>query len=157
MRDLVTKYFRGAYKDAASIITKQTERKVSNRSIQAWLIDSDKPSGRRCPTWALKALEDYVASREDEIREHQNRRDHLLLESGSDWAWHDEMLDGTPVEAATNQIEYDKKRKREWEQCNICGLAHKLYELEKKYDEFLVSVSNTVHNLAFNHSTRLFS
>jgi len=44
-------------KQAAELIADQTMRPCSLRTVQAWLADSDKPSARPCPDWAIFALE----------------------------------------------------------------------------------------------------
>lgn len=41
---------------AAELIAQETKRPCSVRSVRAWLADSDKPSARTCPEWAVDAL-----------------------------------------------------------------------------------------------------
>jgi len=44
-------------KMAADIISDETKKIVSQRTIRAWLTPEDKPSSRPCPDWAVFALE----------------------------------------------------------------------------------------------------
>lgn len=41
----------------AEILTAQTKRPCSRRTVQAWLSEPDKPSARSCPDWAVELLE----------------------------------------------------------------------------------------------------
>ncbi|RRS01184.1 hypothetical protein EIP75_21655 [Aquabacterium soli] len=41
---------------SAEVISKITLRPCSVRTVRAWLADSDKPSSRPCPDWAVSAL-----------------------------------------------------------------------------------------------------
>lgn len=41
---------------SAELIATQTQRPCSARTVRSWLNDSDKPSSRPCPDWAIEAL-----------------------------------------------------------------------------------------------------
>ena len=43
--------------DVARILTEQTMRPCSRRTVQAWLSEPGKPSSRPCPEWAVTILE----------------------------------------------------------------------------------------------------
>jgi hypothetical protein len=45
---------------AADMITEQTSRPCSVRSVRSWLNDPAKPSWRPCPDWAVLALETRI-------------------------------------------------------------------------------------------------
>ena len=45
--------------DVARVLTKQTKRPVSRRSVQSWLTLPDNPSYRPVPKWALLILAAY--------------------------------------------------------------------------------------------------
>ena len=42
---------------AAQFIAEQTMRPCSVRAVRTWLADSELPSARGCPDWAVLALE----------------------------------------------------------------------------------------------------
>jgi hypothetical protein len=44
------------HEEAAKIITEETGRKCSSRTVRAWLIDPSSPSSRACPAWAITEL-----------------------------------------------------------------------------------------------------
>ena len=43
--------------DVARILSEQTMRPCSRRTVQAWLSEPEKPSSRPCPEWAVTVLE----------------------------------------------------------------------------------------------------
>ncbi|KPY55666.1 hypothetical protein ALO93_200086 [Pseudomonas amygdali pv. sesami] len=45
---------------SAKLIFAVTNRPCSDRSVRAWLADPDLPSARKCPDWAVQALEKAV-------------------------------------------------------------------------------------------------
>ena len=45
--------------DVAKVLSKQTKRPVSRRSVQSWLTLPDNPSYRPVPKWALLILAAY--------------------------------------------------------------------------------------------------
>jgi hypothetical protein len=47
----------GSYSAAAQRIAEQTQRPLSVESIKAWTCDSTTTRARRCPEWAVRALE----------------------------------------------------------------------------------------------------
>jgi hypothetical protein len=44
-------------KEAALYIADETKRPCSLRSVQSWLANTETPSARPCPEWAVSALE----------------------------------------------------------------------------------------------------
>ena len=46
----------------AQAIEAETKKSISTRTVQSWLIEPGKRSSRKCPEWALKALNDYLNS-----------------------------------------------------------------------------------------------
>lgn len=60
MEALLHGEFSGEFALAAKILEQETKKKVSTRTLQAWMMPSDRPSSRRCPEWAVVALEEYI-------------------------------------------------------------------------------------------------
>lgn len=51
-------------------------RKVTRRTIQSWLSPTDRTSSRRCPAWAVTALENYLSENPDtQARANRSRED----------------------------------------------------------------------------------
>jgi hypothetical protein len=131
---LISAHFRGDCDFAASILRKVTERKVSSRTIQAWLITPDKPSSRRCPTWAVKTLEEYVPNHKQELDDARRYRESLSSER---WWSAANIRDNKDIELATSEIERDAKRTKKWEDTPIHELPRKLAEMEKRFEDFM--------------------
>jgi hypothetical protein len=48
---------------AATLINIETSRKISNRTIRAWLANPNAVSARVCPLWAVVALKKAILNR----------------------------------------------------------------------------------------------
>lgn len=132
---LIKHKFCGKNWRVAEVIARVTGKDVSTRSVQSWLIDSGKPSSRKCPAWALKALQDYVDNPEnlrdiEKIAEyeskHQKDRNHF-----------EEIHDQRGVGLATHSIEWDQRALDGWQKTDFNTLPKKLFELEKRIDSYL--------------------
>lgn len=136
MEGIIRQYFRGAYLSAAQIISNKTGKKISQRSIQSWLIDPSKSSSRKCPSWALKALEEYV-SMNPEISERQRKWEEEQSRQRTPGSWSREVEDSKSVGFAENDIEADETMRKKWAKSSLGELHEHLYQLEKKHDEHL--------------------
>lgn len=142
MIHLIHSHFSRSYAEAARIITNRSGHKVSERSIQAWLIDPGKPSSRRCPGWALKALKEHFAENgRDQIRRHD-------APSPIPRPWSAEVFDTKAVGMATDRIESERRKRDEWRSLSFSALADKLFELEKRTDEWLCAHNGMLHSIA---------
>lgn len=75
MRGLLERVFGGDFTAAAYILKDLTGRNVSERTLQSWVAQTGKRSSRRCPEWAVNALQAY-AEKNPEMREvYQARRE----------------------------------------------------------------------------------
>ena len=63
---LIQHHFAGDNSWAAEILSQVPGKRVSHRSIQAWLIAPDKASSRTCPPWAVAKLKDHVVNPENQ-------------------------------------------------------------------------------------------
>lgn len=60
LQRLVSGPFAGNNSFVEIALELETSRKVTNRTLQSWLADPHRPSSRKCPAWAVKALKDYI-------------------------------------------------------------------------------------------------
>jgi len=121
----------------ARVIEEKTGAKVSERTVQAWLIAPGRKSSRNCPEWAVKALEDFVADpvNSEYLQRHANRRE---VDAGSDWkspmAWSDRVRREKAVEFATTSLEVDARRQRTWQEAGGVQMGGMAFELERRLD-----------------------
>ncbi|GKX50575.1 hypothetical protein [Budvicia aquatica] len=64
--------------NAAFYLQKVTGKKVSARTIQAWLMPVTSASARKCPKWAVDALQSYKDNNSQEIKEIRIRENNIL-------------------------------------------------------------------------------
>jgi hypothetical protein len=142
LASLIRGKFLGENFRAADAITITSGKRVSARTLQSWLIEPGKPSNRKCPAWALKALEDFLADPQNEqdlarIAKHKSDFpqvfDHL-----------DEIMDKREVEIATNAIAHDQCALEAWRKADFNSLPIKLFELEKRANRYLDYLGHTL-------------
>jgi len=138
MLRLIQTHFRSAYAHAAGIISRRSGHKVSERTIQAWLIEPEKPSSRRCPAWALRALEEHLAE--------NGTGKSTDVSHPIPRPWSAEVLDTKTVGLATAGILSDQRRREEWRHLSFSALADKLFEQEKKVEEWLCHHNDMIHS-----------
>ncbi|MCF7970083.1 MAG: hypothetical protein K9L22_02820 [Methylococcaceae bacterium] len=131
LRSLIQDHFFGEKGRVAGVISSITQKNVSARTIQSWLIDLDKPSSRRCPAWAIKALDDYLAdpknkSELEAIAQHNPKES----QAPSSTHWEEEAYDKSEVNLATAEIEYERKILNKWQTIDFNTLALRMHELE---------------------------
>jgi hypothetical protein len=136
MRSLVDKEFDGDCQLVAYKLSTLTGRKISNRTVQAWLIEPGKTSNRTCPEWALKALKEFIAdpANKDELKE---RRKYAQKHASAPLAWSSEVDRKHSVKFATNQILADQQRLARWQKAGFDSLPSMLYELERETQGYL--------------------
>lgn len=142
LSSLVAGKFLGENWRAADAITKVTGKRVSARSLQSWLIDLQKPSSRKCPAWALKALRDYLddpinAKNMEELAQFQSKypKEYNHVEA---------VHDKRGVELATHAIEGDQRAIDSWRKTDFNTLPIKLFELEKRHDRYLSGLGSAL-------------
>lgn len=85
MGRLLDNAFGGDSTAVAYLLKELTGRNVSERTLQSWLMQTGKRSSRRCPEWAVNALQAYVEKNPDMRETYQARREQNLkneLEQG---------------------------------------------------------------------------
>lgn len=134
---VIDKHFGRDNDFVARVIEEKTGAKVSERTVQAWLIAPGRKSSRNCPEWAVKALEDYVAdpANREALERHESRRE---ASAASDWkspmAWSDKVRKEKAVEFATSSLEFDAKRRRTWQDAGGLQLGDLVFRLEQRLD-----------------------
>ena len=133
----------------AQAIEAETKKSISTRTVQSWLIEPGKKSSRKCPEWALKALNDYLKQPKNtrflsEIKLHREKN----LDFKTPWSM--QVYDKYSVKFATSEIDEEEKKLKEWEQANFPTLAKKLFMLELKTERHLKHLQD--HVLAIIHA-----
>jgi len=126
LKQLIEKFFFGENNRTAGVISSMTKKNVSARTIQSWLISLDKPSSRRCPSWALKALNDYLNEPENKtklefITKNRSPQEVSRLEN---------TLDKEEVDLATIEINSEKRTLNTWKEANMNELPELFAKME---------------------------
>lgn len=121
----------------ARVIQDKTGAKVSERTVQAWLIAPGRKSSRNCPEYAVKALEAYVADpvNGEYLKRHAQRRE---ADASAEWssplAWSDKVRREKAVEFATANLEGENRRQRTWQDAGGLQMGGLVFELERRLD-----------------------
>jgi len=134
LHGLVNKDFLGDIDWVANAIEQRTDKAVSVRTIQAWLIEPSRRSSRNCPEWALKALEEYLqdTSNEETILYRKKRYEDTISRIKSPLEWSNEVRSKFAVEFATSQLENDSRTRGKWQKEFGTGQGSLIYELERR-------------------------
>ena len=116
---------------AADVIARISGKNVSQRSVQAWLVDPDKSSSRKCPDWAVQALESYLAEPENQKR----LRDLLKYYKPAAAPPVDAWAELVPSHARRS-LPVDPRRQDEWQAAPLAALPGMLYEMEQRMDAY---------------------
>jgi len=129
---------------AADVISRISGKNVSQRSIQAWLIESDKRSSRKCPSWAVSALETYLAEPENQKR----LRDlvNYYKTTAAPAAAPPAETHGEPVAAIAQQaLAIGDRRLDEWRRAPLAELPEMLFDLEQRINGYLEYFSQAIN------------
>lgn len=132
---------------AANIIFNISGKKVSARSIQAWLIEPNKRSSRNCPAWAVTALETYINNPENQKKLKDNPEIYKEMSSiPLNGSW--EVIDKHSVSMAENEIESDERMREKWKQASLSDLPEMLFQQEKRQDKWLCALNDRIHEIS---------
>jgi hypothetical protein len=133
---LVERYFGRDYDLVARIIEEKTGGKVSERTVQAWLIAPGRKSSRNCPEWAVKALEEHVndPANGESLQLYAARREATLSAVKAPLAWSYEVRSSRAVELATASLECEDRKLRFWQDAIGGQVGKMLFELERRLD-----------------------
>jgi hypothetical protein len=128
---------------AADVISRISGKHASQRSIQAWLIESDKRSSRKCPPWAVSALETYLAEPENQkrLRDLVNYYKAAAAPAAAQPAG---AREEAPAGFAGQNTAADDRRREEWQRANLAALPGMLFELEQKMNGHISHFSKTL-------------
>lgn len=131
MSHLLHGVYNGDYARAASILSEQTKKKVSVRTLQAWMMPPGRPSSRRCPEWALLALEQYL-KRHPEAPWQWKEISTVYRGSpdGQTLALHTELRDQRTLQFAEAVIAEEDAILKKWCSASFDELPQRLAELE---------------------------
>jgi hypothetical protein len=143
---LVDRHFARDNDLVAGIIELKTGAKVSERTVQAWLIASGRKSSRNCPEWAVKALEDYAAdpANRQRLEDCAARLEASLNVVTGPLAWSDEVRRNKAVEFATSALESDARNLRLWQDAGGLHLGKLLFELEHRLNSEMHAHAGTL-------------
>jgi len=124
----------GDYYQAADVISRISGKYVSQKTIQAWLADSDKRSSRKCPEWAVEALEDYLAEPENQKR----LRDLVnYYKTTASAASVPAMEARTEPSAARPSAGGGERRQEEWRSASMAALPDMVFEMEQRMNAYM--------------------
>lgn len=147
MRRLIENDFSGDRHVVADVISQLTARKVSARTVQAWLIEPGRPSSRQCPEWAVKALLDYksIPDNAEALRarqEFESTRPMPPERTAFD------VLDKHAVRSATDEIESDRRNREAWRKASLTELPDRIFELQKRTESALATLQNVLGTMS---------
>lgn len=131
MFQLLHGVYNGDYARAASILSEQTKKKVSVRTLQAWMMPPGRPSSRRCPEWALLALEQYLERHPEAPQQWKEIATiYRSTPDGQTLALHTELRDQRSVQIAEAAIAEEEAILKKWRSAGFEALPQRLTELE---------------------------
>ncbi|MGZ5118896.1 MAG: hypothetical protein ACXWCY_26865 [Burkholderiales bacterium] len=156
---LIHKHFAGDNTFAAQALSQISGKRVSERTIQAWLIAPGRVSSRNCPPWAVARLKEYVSNPENEgtltLFVSLARDDGPLSHAAR-------VESQSSVSLATSLLEGEQACRKEWRQTPLSELAAKCAEsqnecrqLDHRFEAFVDAVSAAIsksHDLALKET-----
>jgi hypothetical protein len=131
----VSELLHGAYNSdyghVAAILSSQTKKKVSVRTLQAWMMPPGRPSSRRCPEWALLALEQYLASH-PQAPSHWKEVSSIYRSTreGQTLAFHTELRDQRSLQLAEAAIAKEQATLQKWRSAGFADYPQRLTDME---------------------------
>lgn len=149
--------FGGDYGLAATVLVERTKKRVSTRTLQAWMMQPGRPSSRRCPEWAVAALQEHI--------DHQPDSSHAWKgvasarqnsPEGNSLSHRTQLRERETVKLAEELISSHDRIDRKWKECaasqvpaQLAGLER---ELRKKVDDLGEIVSCFLSSLKSSES-----
>lgn len=130
---LVRNDFCDDFDEVLSALRQVTGKELSSRTIQAWLIGRDRPSSRKCPRWAVKALEKFLKEHPDKTREIRERHNHYDYEH---LRIRKQNQDYGIVASADAEIKRKEILLEKWN-CSFSKFPHEMTELETNLREYI--------------------
>lgn len=131
MGNLLYGAFGGEFYRAAKILEQETKKKISTRTLQAWMMQPGRPSSRRCPEWAVVALEEYIESNPEQPSWIKDLAERRRSSRNGQALEHEMALRDRELlrNAESNLAKADTIRKK-WKDTSIEDLSAELADLE---------------------------
>lgn len=143
MRALVDDKFGGDTLQASIAIHNITRKRVSHRTIQAWLMEPGARSSRPCPEWAVLALKAFVDAPEN--ADYLKSCERITARTSSYMPYSTAVDVKYGVKYATDAIISDEKRQREWSDASFTSLPHMISQFENKTERHFDHLDQHVH------------
>ncbi|MDQ3287552.1 MAG: hypothetical protein M3Q42_04700 [Pseudomonadota bacterium] len=140
--------YDGDYDRAALILAQQTKKRVSTRTLQAWMMPPGRPSSRRCPEWAVAALELYL---------HQNPDAPLWwkdvanvsrsTEVGRKLERTKQLRERETLRIAEQRIADEQAIRAKWQECAVADIPTQLASFEIATQARLERHFDLIHNI----------
>lgn len=144
MFQLISGPFADDYDQVALILQHQTKRRVSVRTLQAWMMPPGRPSSRTCPEWALAALKKYLADNPNTPTQFAEGARVLRGMPNEDIRSATLFRSQQLVPAADALLERENEIRRKWRDCPMNELHERFaeYEIasERKLSELTVGL-----------------
>lgn len=139
LQGLIQTLFQNDFSRAVVTLNKADGRKASVRTLQAWLMPSDRQSSRRCPNWAVTYLKNYRDTHAEEIRINREFKESQFGLKSSTRV--DRVYNGGALQDVENQLALEERYRQELRSCSISALpdllAEKLLSIESNYERLL--------------------
>ena len=136
MRHLLHVYFFGDYTAAAYLLKELTGKNVSERTLQSWVMQTGKKSSRKCPEWAVTAVETYIEKNptmRDTFKARQEQKIKNEIEHGVDTLEGARNSDG--LERIERELESDNTFRRRMNSASIVDLPNILADILLKQEK----------------------
>jgi hypothetical protein len=130
-------YLGRSYLTAAHVIERRTGKKVTERAIQTWVAEPTRRSSRRCPNWALKAIQEHI----DEKKQKGAKppppmpMEPRLLE----------VLDKRIVGQADHAIDDDERGRAAWKAASFQEWPERIWKMQKDEMEWRMGHNHLIH------------
>lgn len=147
---IINRHFAGDNDAVIRAIHEQTNEKVSNRSIQAWLINPAKRSHRNVPDWVIHCLEEYVKrpDKQQELEEHVARFERRRSAPKRPFDWADDVRNRRVLELATGQLEEEEAQKLRLRELFGTASGDALFEITSRQNREIRSMSQALAAIA---------
>lgn len=137
MSGLLMEFFSNDFSHAALVLRNATKKKISTRTLQAWVIPTSRSSSRKCPSWAVEALEKYAVDHPDQPEFSRQQLEHRRqIEAKSGVGYLSRLADTEAVSFAEAKMAKDEEFRKKILNANASGfpevIADELVKLRNK-------------------------
>ncbi len=117
------------YNELAGYLSRISSKKVTVKTVQAWLLPFDRKGSRICPDWAIEGLKQW-------LKDHSEKTGVKSFYK-ADYNYFIEFFDKHVVDIASSTIEGSGNVKRRWKNTSLNDLSERIGELESKLVDWL--------------------